>query len=191
MFVLRHVRSPHDLPGLTADHDVLLIGGGALVRMEDVSTAVFGHKAGRTDRMSTLAERGQGQPVDSWQEFEEAPMKALLTSVSIALLAGTTTLHADAKFVKLRVVNKASYNIQVDVVDKVSKKTEQNRQEVTPNGVVETKAMLNEKGGVDFTFSVVMRDPTRSYYRCMDVMTSAEGKSQLSYDFSAESGRKC
>ena len=119
-------------------------------------------------------------------------MKALLLAgVSIALLAGTTALHADAKFVKLRVVNKASFNIQVDVVDKVSKKTEQNRQDVTPNGVVETKAMLDQNGGVDFTFSVVMRDPKGSYYRCMDVMTSAEGKGQLSYDFSAESGRKC
>ena len=118
-------------------------------------------------------------------------MKTLLAGISIALLAGITALHADAKYVKLRVVNKASFNIQVDVVDKVSKKTEQNRQDVTPNGVVETKAMLNEKGGVDFTFSVVMRDPKGSYYRCMDVMTSTEGKSQLSYDFSTESGRKC
>ena len=88
-------------------------------------------------------------------------------------------------------VKGGTLNIQVDVVDKVSKKTEQNRQELTPNGVVETKAMLNEKGGVDFTFSVVMRDPKGSYYRCMDVMTSAEGKNQLSYDFSTESGRKC
>jgi hypothetical protein len=156
------------------------MSGALVLQTDDVSIAAFGHKAVRGHFSH-----------DSWQKIRGTTMKALLAGVSIALLAGTTALHADAKFVKLRVVNKASFNIQVDVVDKVSKKTEQNRQELTPNGVVETKAMLNEKGGVDFTFSVVMRDPKGSYYRCMDVMTSAEGKNQLSYDFSADSGRKC
>jgi hypothetical protein len=118
-------------------------------------------------------------------------MKAFLAGVSIALLAGITALHADAKYVKLRVVNKLNFNMQVDVVDKVSKKTEQNRQEVTQNGVVETKAMLNDKGGVDFNFSIVVRDPKGSYYRCREVMTSAEGKSELSYDLTMDNTHKC
>src|SRR5262249_6781217 len=43
--------------------------------------------------------------------FEDQPMKALLAGVSTALvlLAGTAALHADAKYVKLRVVNKFDF----------------------------------------------------------------------------------
>lgn len=118
-------------------------------------------------------------------------MKALLAGVSIALLAGTTALHADAKYVKLRVVNKFDFSMQVNVVDFVSKKTEENRQDATKDGVVETKAMLNDKGGVDFKFSVVVRDPKGSFYRCRDVKTSAEGQSQLPYELKMDNTYRC
>lgn len=123
-------------------------------------------------------------------------MKRLLAGIAIALpvafLAGSVSVQADTKYVKLRAVNKANMNVQVYVVDHVTNKTEENKQEVTNGGVVVTKAALNAKGYVDFTFSVLYRDTKNgSYYRCLDVSTSADGKSELSYDLTTDSGRKC
>ena len=122
-------------------------------------------------------------------------MNRFLAGISIALsaafLAGSVSVHADTKYVKLRAVNKANMNIQVYVVDHVTNKTEENKQEVTNGGVVVSKAALNAKGYVDFTFSVLYRDKSGSYYRCLDVSTSADGKNELSYDLTTDSGRKC
>lgn len=118
-------------------------------------------------------------------------MKALLAGVSLALMAGSTAVHADAKYVTLVIYNKADVNIQVDVVDKISKKTEQNPQDATPGGKIVSKAMSDQGGLVDFTLSIVFRDTKKgSFYRCWDFKSNASG-GVPAFNVTRESGRSC
>jgi hypothetical protein len=118
-------------------------------------------------------------------------MKALLAGASLALLVGGTAVHADAKYVTLVIYNKADVNIQVDVVDKISKKTEPNRNDATPGGRIDSKAMVSDAGQVDFTLSIVFRDTKKgSFYRCWDFKSSASG-GVPPFNVTRESGRSC
>src|SRR5215472_9760781 len=98
-------------------------------------------------------------------------MKALLAGVSIALLAGTVAVYADTQYVQLTINNKTDVNIQVDVLDKVSKVTNSISSDATPGATVVSKAMLDASGMANFTLSIVYRDPKGSYYRCWEVST--------------------
>jgi hypothetical protein len=119
-------------------------------------------------------------------------MKASLAIV-FSILIGVTAAQPQAKFVKLRMHNAAKVDIQVYVVDKIAKTTdESNKRTVTPNGVLESKAMLDPKGYINIVFSILGKDDKNvSVYRCYEISTSTEGKSELSYDLSMQSGRSC
>jgi hypothetical protein len=119
-------------------------------------------------------------------------MKASLAIV-FSILIGVTAAQPQAKFVKLRMHNAAKVDIQVYVVDKIAKTTdESNKRTVTPNGVLESKAMLDPKGYINIVFSILGKDDKNvSVYRCYEISTSTEGKNELSYDLSMQSGRSC
>lgn len=116
------------------------------------------------------------------------PLKASLAVACLTVFAGMTS--ADPQYVKLRIKNNADSNIQVYVVDQITKKTYENKDDATPGGVIEQKASV-DKGKVNFRLSILYRAKSGSYYRCMDVSTATEGKSQLSYDVTTQSGVKC
>ena len=118
-------------------------------------------------------------------------MKALLAAVSLAVLAGSTAVHADTQYVQLTINNKTDVNIQVDVLDKVGKSTNSISSDATPGGTLVSKAMLDDSGMANFTLSIVYRDPKGSYYRCWDVSTNPNGSSELQYDVTTDSGRSC
>ena len=118
-------------------------------------------------------------------------MKTLLAGVSIALLAGTVAVQADAQYVKLVINNKANISIQVDVFDRATNKRV-STPEATPGGTAVSQAMLKDDGTVDFMLSILYRDSANgSYYHCLDVSTNPNGQSELSYDLTTDSGQKC
>jgi hypothetical protein len=80
----------------------------------------------------------------------------------------------------------------VDVRDRVAKTEDDVRTDLTPDGVRASKAMLDPKGFIDVGFLILFRDEKNgSFYRCVDVSTQPGGKSELPYDFTVDSGRKC
>jgi len=126
--------------------------------------------------------------------MKTSSIKASLAAICFATFAGVAATHAEPQYVKVHIKNNdPKLKIQVDLVDKVSKKTEENRDAVTPGGTINTKAMVNDKGNVDFVLSIVFRDaPGGSFYRCWDVATSTDKKSELStFNVTQSSGRKC
>ena len=97
-----------------------------------------------------------------------------------------------ATFVKLSLHNAAKLNMMVDVRDHVANTEDDVRTELTPGGARTSKAKLDQKGFINIGFLILFRDEKNgSFYRCVDVSTQVEGKSELSYDFSVDSGRKC
>ena len=97
-----------------------------------------------------------------------------------------------ATFVKLSLHNAAKLNMMVDVRDHVANTEDDVRTELTPGGARTSKAKLDQKGFINIGFLILFRDEkSGSFYRCVDVSTQVEGKSELSYDFSVDSGRKC
>ncbi len=97
-----------------------------------------------------------------------------------------------ATFVKLSLHNAAKLNMMVDVRDHVANTEDDVRTELTPGGARNSKAKLDQKGFINIGFLILFRDEKNgSFYRCVDVSTQVDGKSELSYDFSVDSGRKC
>jgi len=116
----------------------------------------------------------------------------------VALFASTLAAHpqtktsAPAKTVKLTINNKSKVDIQVYTLDRISKKNDENKRMITPNSQGTSQATLDSGGYIDITFSIVGKnDKNISEYHCMDVKTSAAGKSDLSYDLEFEKLKKC
>ena len=117
-------------------------------------------------------------------------MKTLLAGISIALLAGTAAVQADAQSVKLTITNSADRNIQVDVYDVVTDKND-STPEVTPGGTVVSNATIGDDGMLNFRFSILYRGDasTASYFRCWPVSTNPNGQSELTYSVDTGSGK--
>ena len=116
----------------------------------------------------------------------------------VALIASTPAAYPQTKTtpppktVKLTFTNKSKVEIQVYTLDRISKKNDENKKMITPNGQGTSQATLDSGGYIDITFSIVGKnDKNISEYHCMDVKTSAAGKSDLSYDLQFEKLKKC
>ena len=116
----------------------------------------------------------------------------------VALIASTPAAYPQTKTtpppktVKLTFTNKSKVEIQVYTLDRISKKNDENKKMITPNGQGTSQATLDSGGSIDITFSIVGKnDKNISEYHCMDVKTSAAGKSDLSYDLQFEKLKKC
>lgn len=120
------------------------------------------------------------------------PKRAVVRFAMVALaLSGVTAAYSQSKLVKVTWVNRAKVEIQVDTIDNVAKKTRENRKQISPGGQATTDAELDADGYIDIRFSIVGKnDKNISEYRCLDVKTKA-AKTQLKYDLSMASGRKC
>jgi hypothetical protein len=116
----------------------------------------------------------------------------------VALIASTPAAYPQTKTspppktVKLTFNNKSKVEIQVYTLDRISKKNDENKRMITPNSQGTSQATLDSGGSIDITFSIVGKnDKNISEYHCMDVKTSAAGKSDLSYDLQFEKLKKC
>lgn len=116
----------------------------------------------------------------------------------VALIASTPAAYPQTKTtpppktVKLTFTNKSKVEIQVYTLDRISKKNDENKKMITPNGQGTSQVTLDSGGSIDITFSIVGKnDKNISEYHCMDVKTSAAGKSDLSYDLQFEKLKKC
>jgi hypothetical protein len=123
----------------------------------------------------------------------------LVTPLAIVtLIASTPAAYPQTKptpppkTVKLTFTNKSKVEIQVYTLDRISKKNDENKKMITPNGQGVSQATLDSGGSIDITFSIVGKnDKNISEYHCKDVKTSAAGKSDLSYDLEFEKLSKC
>lgn len=116
----------------------------------------------------------------------------------VALIASTPVVYPQTKTspppktVKLTFNNKSKVEIQVYTLDRISKKNDENKRMITPNSQGTSQATLDSGGYIDITFSIVGKNDKKiSEYHCMDVKTSAAGKSDLSYDLQFEKLKKC
>jgi hypothetical protein len=112
----------------------------------------------------------------------------------VALIASTPVAYPQTKpkTVKLTFNNKSKVEIQVYTLDRISKKNDENKRMITPNSQGTSQATLDSGGYIDITFSIVGKnDKNISEYHCMDVKTSAAGKSDLSYNLEFEKLKKC
>lgn len=119
--------------------------------------------------------------------------RAIVTMIAaLATFVGASAAHPQAKTVKLVFNNTSKVDIQVYTVDHNTRKTDENKRQISPGGQGTSQATLDSGGYIDVTFSVIGKNASNiSEYRCVDVKTSANGKSELSYSLSMTSGRKC
>lgn len=111
---------------------------------------------------------------------------------ALPVVVGVSAAYSQAKTVKLVFHNTSKVDIQVYTVDHISRKTDENKRQISAGGQGTSQATLDSGGYIDITFSVVGKNASNiSEYRCVDVKTSASGKSELSYNLSMTSGRKC
>jgi hypothetical protein len=107
-------------------------------------------------------------------------MKALLAGVSIAVLAGTATVHADDQYTTLVLINKIEFPIEASIFDKNGHNTDRTPGRVSTGGTITSKVMLDEKGYVSVEVKLSYQDEGGHLFnRCWDILTNANGQSQL------------
>jgi hypothetical protein len=137
-------------------------------------------------------------PVEGTMIFRKHVSRLATPLAVVALIAATPAAYPQTKTppptktVKLTFTNRSKVDIQVYTLDRISKKNDENKRMITPNGQGTSQAALDSGGYVDITFSIVGKnDKNISEYHCMNVKTSAAGKSDLSYDLVFEKLSKC
>jgi hypothetical protein len=137
-------------------------------------------------------------PVERPMMFRKHVSRLATPLAVVALIASTPVVYPQTKTspppktVKLTFNNKSKVEIQVYTLDRISKKNDENKRMITPNSQGTSQATLDSGGYIDITFSIVGKNDKKiSEYHCMDVKTSAAGKSDLSYDLQFEKLKKC
>jgi hypothetical protein len=130
--------------------------------------------------------------VERTMKFRKQVNRLATPLAFMALIASTPAAYPQAKTVKVTFTNKSKVDIQVYTLDRISKKNDENKHMITPNGQGTSQATLDSSGSIDITFSIVGKnDKNISEYHCMDVKTSAAGQSSLSYNLEFEKLKKC
>jgi hypothetical protein len=110
-------------------------------------------------------------------------MKALLAGISIALLAGSTSLHADVQTIGLIVHNETDAPLTIQIYDNVGKTNFVNPGDVNPNAfTIISRAMLDEKGMVNLSITFDDHSQNLPNLHCWNVNTNPNGADPLVLD---------
>jgi hypothetical protein len=117
-------------------------------------------------------------------------LRPLLLCWVAGVLALASVSAADVKAIKLKIHNSAKVDIQVFVMDFISNKPDEQKNAVKPGDATTSNVIRDAKGNVDFYIQIRFIDEKKgSYYRCLPVSTSAEGKSELAYSITESTGK--
>jgi hypothetical protein len=123
------------------------------------------------------------------RKFALIPASLILAALANTLGA-TQIAVADAKYIKLIMLNKAKVDIQVFVQDFVGKKSDEQKNAVPTGKDTASKAMRDAKGNVDFFIEVRYVDEKKgSKYRCLAVQTKEPPKDELKYSIDETFGK--